>query len=164
MRSLPLDAAGRDRYRATRMFKDLERAAAVAWLVVAPACARPQPGVLTLAPAGMHASAGCIANRDGTLDMPDAATADSVVYADAGPVTIAITAAAVAGTPVSLALWFAGDKVGTTQAQPGAPQRFPFHLQVGSTGPTALRVAASGDASGQAAALLHVEKIVITEP
>jgi hypothetical protein len=115
----------------------------------------------------MHTTGACEAQADGTLTMPPGATADSIVYVDAGAVTITVTAA-----PSSLEhqprieMWFAGEKVGAVALESTESGPLPFHVQAHASGPTELRLgflveAGPGDGLGPT---LHVEKVVITQP
>jgi hypothetical protein len=125
------------------------------------ACTRPIPGVLTLAPAGMHTTGACTPRPDGTLTMQAGAAAESVVYVDAGPVTLTVTAkASVVENPPVVELWLAGTSIGTASVQSTENHAYPFHGQARASGPTAVRMVFSGTS----AAALDVEKIVITEP
>jgi hypothetical protein len=124
-------------------------------------CTRPIPGILTLAPAGMHTTGTCTPHPDGTLTMQAGAAAESVVYVDAGTVTITVTAkAGAAESPPVVDVWLAGTSIGTAQIQSTEDHAYPFHGQAHASGPTAIRILFTGTS----AAALEVEKIVITEP
>src|SRR2546428_14156197 len=101
------------------------RIVAVAVILACGACTHPVPGVLTLAPAGMHTTGSCVPHPDGTLSMPAGATADSTVYVDAGGATITVTAKAGAAVdPPLIEVWFAGNRVGSTRVQSAAARAF----------------------------------------
>lgn len=140
----------------------------VAFVLLLPlgaACERTVPGVLTLAPAGMHATDNCVAQPDGTLTMPPGSQADAVAYVDAGTVTISVTAkASVNEPPALLELWFAGDRIGILSVERTESQPFVFHGRARRSGPTALRLAYPQPAAGHGNAALAVEKVVITQP
>ncbi len=131
------------------------------------ACRPPSAGVLTLAPAGMHTTAACVAQPDGTLTMPPRASADSMAYVDAGTVTITVTAA-----PSSLQqrpqieVWLADAKVGTAMLQSAGSQSIPFHARARASAVTSVRLVYLTDAGdGESTApTLHVEKVVIRQP
>jgi hypothetical protein len=109
----------------------------------------------------MHLTGTCTPHPDGTLTMQAGAVAESVVYVDAGPVTLTVTAKAGAvENPPVVELWLAGTSIGTAPIQSTENQAHPFHGQARASGPTAVRIVFSGTS----AAALEVEKIVITEP
>lgn len=131
------------------------------------ACNRPVAGVLTLAPGSMRTTESCTAHPDGTLTMPAGATASSEVYVDAGDVTVTVTAKVASGDhPPLMDVWFAGSSIGTTRVQSTAAAPFPFHARARASGPVAIRIAFSEEAGGNAAtdAMLHLDKVVITQP
>jgi hypothetical protein len=115
----------------------------------------------------MHTTGACTAQADGTLTMPPGATADSVVYVDAGAVTITVTGApsSLEGHP-RIEMWFAGEKVGAVALESTEAHSLPFRVQAHASGPTPLRlgyVVETGPRDGLGPTL-HVEKVVITEP
>jgi len=129
------------------------------------ACTQPVPGVLTLAPAGMRISGTATPHPDGTLAMTDGCTAESEVYADAGTVTITITASAsVPDRPASVEVWFAGTSIGSQPVPAGTRTAIAFHARSHSSGPFALRLVAHAAGADPGAAAVEVEKVVITEP
>jgi hypothetical protein len=115
----------------------------------------------------MHTTGACTAQADGTLTMPPGATADSMVYVDAGAVTITVT-----GAPSSLdhhpriEMWFAGEKVGTVALESTEVHSLPLHVQAHASGPTPLRLGYVVEAGphSELGPTLHLEKVVITEP
>lgn len=157
-----LDAIALGRYRLEPM-RTRWLLSALCVAVLSAGCTRPPAGVLTLAPAGMRTTGACTAKVDGTLTMTGAATAESVAYVDAGPVTITVTAQSLsAEAPAPMELWFDGAKVGSFQVSAAAPNAFPFHVDARDSGPTALRINLAAANNSPAAVLL--QKIVITEP
>jgi hypothetical protein len=129
------------------------------------ACTRPVPGVLTLAPAGMRTTGSCTANPDGTLTMSPGGVADSEVYVDAGDVTVTVTAkTSAADQPASMDVWFGGSCIGTTRVQSTDFAPFPFRARARASGPAAIRIAFAGTSDAPGNAVLHLEKIVITQP
>jgi hypothetical protein len=97
--------------------------------------------------------------------MSAGATADSVVYVDAGAVTIAVTAkVSAAERPLSVEIWFDGRSVGSTQVQSTSAQPLRFNAQVRKSGPKALRIAVRSASGATPADAIDVEKIVITQP
>lgn len=136
-------------------------------LLLLGACAHPLPGVLTLAPAGMHTTGACVPHPDGTLTMPSGSTADSPVYVDAGGVTVTITAQASSATPPShIEVWFAGTSIGSARLETTELRPLTFHVHAGADGPTTLRVGyrTDAEASADVPPTVHLEKVVITEP
>ncbi len=130
-------------------------------------CSPPPAGVLTLAPAGMRTKGACVANRDGTLDASFGASAESLAYMDAAPATVTITAHTLGGAAsVGLGLWVDGTERGTATVSSKESAAFPLHLEPKTGGPHALRLvlAPSPDSSTGATPVLHIEKVVITQP
>jgi hypothetical protein len=113
----------------------------------------------------MHTTGACTPAADGTLTMPPGASAESMVYVDAGAVTITVT-----GAPKSLdhhpriEMWLAGEKVGAEALESTETRSLPFHVQAHAGGPTPLRLRYAVEAGPGAGPTLHLEKVVITEP
>ncbi len=143
----------------------LLRRAVFVTLALLAACTRPVPGVLTLAPAGMRKTGACTAHPDGTLSMQAGAAVDSVIYVDAGTVTITVTAAIASGDqPAPIEVWLAAHRIGGARVESTELQPYPFHAEARTSGPTALRLTFVDQPGGSAAGTVHVEKVVITEP
>jgi hypothetical protein len=81
-------------------------------------------------------------------------------------VTITVTAsAATVDQPMSIELWFAGTSLGSQRVQSTERAALPFHARARASGPVAIRLVAHANPPGvAAAAMLNVEKVVITEP
>jgi hypothetical protein len=115
----------------------------------------------------MHTTGTCTAAADGTLTMARGATANSMIYVDAGAVTITVTAApsSVDDHP-RIELWLAGERIGAVALESTEAQAVRFSAQARTSSPTALRLTYLTEAgqSDQPAPVLHVEKVVITQP
>ena len=128
------------------------------------ACTRAPAGVLTLAPAGMRITGTHVAHPDGTLTASPGVDAESGVYADAGQLTITVTARATAADhPIAFELWFGGVTVGSSRVDSLNPAAAAFHTEVRRSGPQVLRVRLTGDGQSAEAGAV-IEKIVITQP
>lgn len=96
--------------------------------------------------------------------MSAGATAQSVAYVDAGPITITVSAQA--SPPESVApmeVWFDGTKVGAVQVPGTTLTALPFHVEARASGPTALRIVFTA-AADKTNTTLQLQKVVVTEP
>ena len=119
-------------------------------------------GVLTLAPAGMIVSAGCVAEEDGTLRMPSQGSATATAYAPAGTLVAAIVGRALGPDPVELEVYFDGRPVARfsfTSAE--GEVRREFQVPVDRDGPHTWRIAVAGMAPSPDVALFHFHKLVL---
>lgn len=144
------------------MRKTLRLAAALPCALVA-SCSQPRvAGVLTLAPAGMIASAGCVAEEDGTLRMPSQGSATTTAYAPAGTLEAAIAGRVLGADPVEVEVYFDGRPVARLSFAPTEGEvRREFRVPVARDGPHTWRIAVAGTAPSPDAALFHFQKLVL---
>jgi len=97
--------------------------------------------------------------------MSAGATADSVVYTDAGAVSVTVTAkVSAAERPLSVEIWFGGESIGSTQVQDTVAQALRFRTRARKSGPKALRLTVRSANNTAPADAIAVEKIVVTQP
>ena len=137
---------------------------AVMLLIILQGCSQPSSGVLTLAPAGMRFSEGCMPNDDGTLEMPAGSSAEQIAYFEAGTGTVTLTARLLgAAQPVVLHFFFEGDPMGTVDLTGTEDISQAFRVSVARSGPHSMRLEVAGRPNAGVRSV-HFEKLVSTQP
>lgn len=130
------------------------------------ACEPRAVGVLTLAPVGMRASAGCEVAADGaSLSMPRGAWALAATYAPAGEVVVALGGRSLAAEGVEVRLYFDGNLVGTARfgqhVLASAEEMPTFKVRVDRAGPHTWELEVVGPSSPSGSPAFEFQKLVV---
>lgn len=125
-------------------------------------------GTLTLAPAGMRASDGCVVAEDKTsLMMPVGGRAMTVTYVPKGKVRAAVMGRSLGKSEIELVVFFDGERVAKRKVDPGTvlakDGAFWFTVEVGASAPHSWEIEVHGEReAGEQRPVFQFEKLVIT--